>query len=77
MNFMLFLGYCRQIRHQMLRSKLFYTPGKASTFMGDANRASVDDEVVYSYYVSNNGTTTMSNITISDNMVRTLQDSAV
>lgn len=45
--------------------------------MGDAVRANVDDEVVYSYDISNNGTTTMSNITISDNMVRALQDSAV
>lgn len=45
--------------------------------MGDASRANVDDEVVYSYNVSNNGTTTMSNIVISDSMVRTFQASAV
>lgn len=45
--------------------------------MGDAGRANVDDEVVYSYDVSNNGTTTMSNIIISDSMVRTGPGSVV
>lgn len=44
--------------------------------MGDSSGAKVDDEVKYSYDVSNNGTTTMSNITISDNMVRTFHDKA-
>ncbi|CAN0561142.1 unnamed protein product, partial [Ectocarpus sp. 12 AP-2014] len=39
--------------------------------MGDADRASVDDEVVYSYDVHNNGTTTMSDIQIVDSMVPT------
>jgi len=39
--------------------------------MGDADRASVGDEVAYSFDVSNNGTATMSSIKISDNMVRT------
>lgn len=44
--------------------------GKTSKFMGDADRASVDDEVMYSYDVHNNGTTTMSDIQIVDSMVR-------
>lgn len=41
--------------------------------MGDADRANVDDDVAYSYDISNNGTTTMSDVEISDNNVRTSQ----
>ncbi|CAM9230892.1 unnamed protein product [Scytosiphon promiscuus] len=43
----------------------------ASTYMGDADRANVGDEVVYSYDIHNNGTTTMSDIHIEDDMVPT------
>lgn len=56
--------------------EIFCVPGKNSTFMGDASRANVDDKVIYSYDVINNGTATMLNITISDSMVRFSQDSA-
>ncbi|CAM9249880.1 unnamed protein product, partial [Hapterophycus canaliculatus] len=44
---------------------------KASTFMGAADRANVDDKVAYSYDIHNNGTTTLSEIQIEDSMVPT------
>lgn len=54
-----------------LKSPCVRNADKHSTFMGDADRANVGDEVAYSYDVRNNGTTTLSGVQIEDDMVRT------
>lgn len=40
-----------------------------STFLGDTGRASVDDEVEYYFVITNNGTTTLSDLVIMDSKV--------
>lgn len=51
--------------------------GKNSTFLGDAFRASVGDEVHYVFVVENNGTTTLSEAAISDDKVSASHSCAV
>lgn len=49
--------------------------GKTSVFLGDASRASVGDEVSYTFVVTNEGTTTLSDAVISDTKVRIISAS--
>lgn len=48
---------------------VFFVTGMTSTFLGGADRASVDDEVAYYFVVTNNGTTTLSDLVLTDSKV--------
>lgn len=58
------------------RTRCVRYAGKTSVFLGDTSRASVGDEVAYTFVVTNDGTTTLSDAVISDTVVSASYNSA-